>query len=106
MKGTEKKVMGKYCKTYLVKQLRQFDQWSEQAQSTRQDQQSLDGQTVEVSRELTDDDILYVQENYIVTDGVFLNESIVFDRISPEWITFCKEVLDFAVPDYIALSQG
>lgn len=102
----EKKVMGKYCKAYLVKQLRQFDQWAEPAQSIRQDQQSLDGQTVEVSRELTDDDILYVQENYVVTDGVFLNENIVFDRVSPEWITFCKEVLNFAVPGYAAVNQS
>ncbi|MGG6293703.1 hypothetical protein ACQ4M4_04705 [Leptolyngbya sp. AN02str] len=106
MNASEQKVMGKYCKAYLLKQLRQFDQWAEQVRSTRSDQQGLDEQTGAVSQEMTDDDILYLQENYVVTHGVFLNEDPVFDCVSPEWIIFCKEVLNFAVPDPTAANQG
>jgi hypothetical protein len=36
----------------------------------------------------------------IVTDGVFLDENIIFDKISPEWEDFCKSTLNFEVPDF------
>ncbi|NJL35431.1 MAG: hypothetical protein HC840_22090 [Leptolyngbyaceae cyanobacterium RM2_2_4] len=89
------KTMGKYCKAYLVKQLRQFDHWSEQQTYPEQP----DEQTTDVNQELAEEDILYLQENYIVTNGVFPNENIVFDQVSPEWIDFCQTVLNFSVPD-------
>lgn len=81
--------MGKYCKAYLLKQLRQFNQWSERQENTS-----------EVNRTLTDDDVLYLQENYVVTDGIFKDENIVFDDVTPEWKEFCHIVLHFEIPVY------
>lgn len=51
-------------------------------------------------RVLTDDDFLYLQENYVVTDGIFKDENIIFDNITTEWIDFCKNMLLFEVPVY------
>lgn len=89
------KSMGTYCKAYPIRQLRQFSQWSEQTKNTRKIQQVVNSQTVEVNRTITEDDFLYLQENYVVTDGIFLDENVIFDEVSSEWIAFCKDILKF-----------
>ncbi|MEM1173029.1 MAG: hypothetical protein AAGJ08_29180, partial [Cyanobacteria bacterium P01_H01_bin.35] len=83
--------MGKYCKAYLIKNLRQFEQWTENSENTRKEKQEIDGKEVEVERALTDDDFLYLQENYIVTDGIYKDENIIFDNVTPEWKEFCHK---------------
>lgn len=92
--------MGKYCKAYPLKKFREFSQWTELTENTRKKKKSLDGKEVEVNRELTDDDFLYLQENYVVTDGIFKDENIIFDRVTPEWKDFCTNGLKFEIPVY------
>ncbi|MEH1848183.1 MAG: hypothetical protein V7L25_25195 [Nostoc sp.] len=92
--------IGKYCKAYVVKQFRQYPQWREQTENTRPQKQIIDNQEIEINRELTDEDILYLQENYIVTDGIFQDENIIFDDITPQWQEFCHQTLKFEVPVY------
>ena len=92
--------MGKYCKAYPVKKLREFSQWSEKIENTRKEKKEFDGKEVEVNRELTDDDFLYLQENYVVTDGVYTDENIIFDTVTPEWKDFCAHKLGFEIPEY------
>jgi hypothetical protein len=92
--------MGKYCKAYLLQSLRQFSQWTEQVENARKDNKQVDGKEVEVERELTDEDIVYLQENYVVTDGIFKDENIIFDKITPEWKDFCTNTLGFEIPVY------
>ena len=75
--------MGRYCKAYLGKDLRAFPGWDEGA-----------------GREVGEDDILYVQENLVVTGGIFKDEDVVFDRVTPEWTEFCTHTLAFEIPDY------
>jgi hypothetical protein len=92
--------MGKYCKAYLIKALRQFEQWSENSENIRKEKQQIDGKEVEVKRVLTDDDFLYLQENYVVTDGIFKDDNIIFDNVTPEWKEFCQKTLGFEIPVY------
>lgn len=92
--------MGKYCKAYPVGRLREFSAWTENAQNTRKETRQTDGTETEVNRELGDDDFLYLQENFVVTDGIFIDENVIFDTITPEWIEYCKETLKFEVPAY------
>ncbi len=95
--------MGKYCKAYPILQLRGFSSWSEQAPNARKEKQKgADGKEVGVTRTLTDSDFLYLQENYVVTDGIFKDENIIFDKVTPEWITYCQEVLKFEIPSFAA----
>jgi hypothetical protein len=82
--------MGKYCKAYLVKQLRQFEQWSE-------DTSAIQASDNTAKNSFDDDDVLYLQENYVVTNGIFQDEQIVFDQVTPEWKQFCQTVLQFEV---------
>ena len=91
--------MGIYCKAYPIGRLREFSAWTENSQGTRREKKELDGRDVEVARELTNDDFLYLQENFTVTDGIFLDENIIFDQVTPEWIDFCKGALNFSLPD-------
>ena len=71
------KRMGMYCKAYTLSQLRQFAGWSENPQS------------------LSDDDLLYLQENHVVTKDIFIDEDVIFANVTPEWQDFCRGVLMF-----------
>lgn len=93
-------IMGNYCKAYSLKKLRQFSQWTEHAENTRKENKEIDGKEFEVNRKLTDDDFLYVQENYVVTDGIFQDKNIIFDNVTSEWKDFCNKTLQFEIPAY------
>ena len=93
--------MGKYCKAYSIQKLRTFSGWSEKAENARKEKQKgPEGQASEVTRTLTADDYLYLQENYVVTDGIFKDEHIIFDQVTPEWIEYCQQTLKFEIPVY------
>ncbi len=97
--------MGKYCKAYLLMKMREFKGWSERAENDRKEKQEENGKEIEVTRELTDDSIVYLQENYVVTDGIFKDEHVLFDDVTPEWIEYCHETLGFAIPEHMQ-AQG
>lgn len=96
--------MGKYCKAYSVKDLRAFSQWTEKLENTKKETKEIDGKEIEIKRELTNDDFLYLQENYLVTDGIFQDENIIFDNVTPEWKDFCQNTLMFNIPDFESVS--
>lgn len=97
-------IMGKYCKAYPIKRLREFSHWTEQTENTRKEKKTINGEEVEVNRGLTDDDFLYLQENYVVTDGIFMDENIIFENVTPEWKDFCQNTLGFEMPVYQPVS--
>jgi hypothetical protein len=98
--------MGKYCKAYPIKKLRQFSGWMEKSEKLRKEKQVVDGQEVEIERVLTDEDFLYLQENYVVTDGIFKDENIIFDQVTPEWIEYCQQTLEFEIPIYESVKHA
>ena len=79
--------MGRYVKAYPVERLRDFPRWAE------------------LASEPADRPYLYLQENYTVTDGIFLDENVVFDRVTPEWVDFCRDGLAFEIPEWALPSQ-
>lgn len=85
--------LGKYCRAYPLAQLRKFHGWIEKADGARVVRKEIDGEIVETARTLTDDDYVYLQLNYTVTDGIFVDENIIFSDVTPEWIDFCQKVL-------------
>lgn len=92
--------MGKYCKAYMVQDLRKFSDWAENLENLRQPES--EGNEVEPRTTLKDDDILYLQENYTVTDGIFKDEHIIFDQVTDQWKDFCTSDLEspFVIPVY------
>src|SRR5262245_6200275 len=87
--------MGRYCKAYPVSSLRQFPAWAENVHNLRKEKQP---EGKEAERRLSDDDFLYLQENLLVTDGIFIDQNIIFDQVTPEWKDFCLHTLNFEVP--------
>ena len=111
--------MGKYCKAYPVSRLRQFSGWHEKAENLRppditpdepgadadaSSSSSASASVPPAARQLSDDDYLFVQENLVVTDSIYIDEHIIFDEITPEWEAFCKHDLEFEIPDFEAES--
>lgn len=94
--------IGKYCKAYPIAELRAFSGWTENAEAMRPDETEVDGEIVTVPGTITDDTFLFVQDTYVVTDGVPADEFIVFDNVTPEWKQFCHDVLDFRIPEFSA----
>jgi hypothetical protein len=86
-------LLGKYCKSYQLSRLRQFPGWTEKAENARRIRKEIDGETVEIARELTDADYVYLHGNFTVTDGIFIDENVIFADVTPEWIDFCRKVL-------------
>jgi hypothetical protein len=86
-------ILGKYCKAYPLQQLRQFSGWIEKPENARIIRREIDGETVEQIRELTDADYVYLHRDFTVTDGIFIDENIIFSEVTHEWIEYCRSVL-------------
>jgi len=98
--------MGKYCKAFQITRFREFGEWSENRQNARKEKRQVDGKEVDVTRDLTDQDFLYLQENFVVTDGIFIDENIIFDTVTVEWVDFCKQALGFEAPSFQPLKEA
>lgn len=92
--------MGQYCKAYPIQRFREFPNWKENAENARKETKEVEGKETEVARELTDADYLYLQEDFTVTDSIFLEENVIFGDVTPEWKQFCEQTLQFEVPNY------
>ena len=90
--------LGKYSKAYPLKLFRQFPKWTENLENSRKTRKEIDGEIVEVAKELDDAEYLYLQENFTVTDSIFLDENIIFSDVTPAWIEFCRNVLRVPFP--------
>jgi hypothetical protein len=93
---------GGYCKAYLVSSMRAYPGWKEKQEGLRQSETNVaDGKGLEKRMQFKDDDIVYLQENYFVTDDIFKNENIIFDDVTEEWRQFCTATLNFGIPEEV-----
>jgi hypothetical protein len=77
--------MRKYCKAYYLKDLRKFQSWTEKGQ--------------ENEPALTDEDVVYLWDDFIVVRSPVLPGGEIFDAVTPEWQEFCTTVLQFEIPE-------
>jgi hypothetical protein len=92
--------IGRYSKVYPIARFREFSGWTENAQNARVEKRTVDGKEESAPRQLSDSDFLYLQETFTVTDGIFLDQNVIFDQVTPEWIEFCENTLKFEIPEY------
>ncbi len=83
--------MGRYCKAYPLERVAAFPGWAAAVAEGGDPGEAQDG-----------GDVVFVQEDLVVTRGIYRDEEVLFDAITPEWKEFCEGVLKFAVPDYLA----
>jgi hypothetical protein len=89
-----------YCKAYQLKQLRCFPGWPQNMINGRKRDDNKDvGNTGSQDGNLSDDEIVFVHQNLIVTQSPWETENVLFDLVTPEWIEFCTESLKFKAAD-------
>lgn len=91
--------MGRYCKAYLASDLKKYPGWDPDLDQLRQPEAEKPGEEPEKRTELGDDDIVYLQEDLVVTDDIYRDEHVLFRDPSEEWRKFCEETLEFQIPD-------
>lgn len=79
--------MSNYCKAYPTVRLRAYPGWKEQSETK------------------CESEFLYLHENYVVTDGIFVEENIVFQSDDKAWHRFCQEQVQFAPSNADAASS-
>jgi hypothetical protein len=90
--------MGKYCKAYSLSKFRRFGNWPER-DADGLDAAVADSRTAPGSEALlAEHKYLFLHENLVVTRGIFMDENVVFDQITPEWESFCRNELKFEAP--------
>jgi hypothetical protein len=99
--------MGKYCKAYYAGSFRQYPGWSATLQHLQKntDRSGSAGASAPLLP-VEDEDILYLQDTYVVTDGIFLDEHVVFDDASDDWRRFCQDTLQFSIPDDVLMADA
>lgn len=87
------KTLGRYCKAYKLGELRASPDfartWTEKVVS-----ESKGG----ADDGLTDSSIVFLQEDFSVTAGIFYGERIIYDGTSEPWKNYCRDQLKFSVP--------
>src|SRR5215216_4858106 len=85
-----------YARAYLLGELRKFSDWREERINWKE---TIPADENGNSGELSDNDVVFVQEDFTVTQLIWPGENVIFNRITPEWIDFCTRELQFKVPD-------
>lgn len=85
-----------YARAYLLGDLRKFSDWREEKINWKE---SVPADENGNSRELSDDDVVFLQQDFTVTELIWPGENVIFNRTTPEWIDFCTQELQFKVPD-------
>ncbi len=75
----------KYCKAYYLKDIRQFSAWAEKRE--------------EGAPDFSDDDVVYLWDDFTVVKSPVLPDGVIFDQVTPEWQNFCKTTLQFSIPE-------
>lgn len=79
----------RYCKAYTLRDLKKFQDWDSKALSSAND--------------LADDTVVYIQDELKVTTNALemdKEEDFIYTDINDAWKTFCKETLEFEIPDW------
>lgn len=75
----------KYCKAYYLSDIRKFSGWMEQHE--------------ESTPAYSDDDVVYLWDDFTVVRSPVLPGGVIFDQTSPEWQDFCTTTLQFKIPE-------
>ena len=91
----------KYCKAYHLKERREFHAWTESGTISKGQRQKAEGD--EPASELEGDRVVYLHQDFSVTESMWSNEGVIFQQVTEEWKDFCSHKLGFKVPDDLDL---
>lgn len=93
-----------YCKAYHLRDLRRFQGWSEDrinwtgSTDGHEAGNGHDSQAV-----FNDEDVVFLHHDLTVTESMWRNENVIYQKVTPEWQDFCANTLGFKVPDDLDL---
>ena len=91
----------KYCRAYHIRDFRQYPGWTENKVDWKAE---IPGDAFgDGSQELSEDDIAFLHQDYTVTKSIGSDENVIFNPVDQQWKDFCSTVLNFKVPDSLAL---
>jgi hypothetical protein len=61
---------------------------------------------IEVKRDISEVTFLYLHDNFVVTDGVFVDQNIIFDDVTEGWKDYCVNILGFNTDPIQAAKTG
>lgn len=85
-----------YARAYLLGELRKFRDWREERINWKE---TIPADENGKSRELSDDDVVFVHDDFTVTQLIWPGENVIVNQTTPEWVDFCTQELQFKVPD-------
>lgn len=83
----------KYCKAFYLKHLKIFSGWPS----------GFEARGDEDQEELHDESMVFIHQDFTVTKSMWHGEDVIFDRLTPDWMTFCTNDLKFKAPDDLDL---
>jgi hypothetical protein len=86
-----------YCKAYHLRDLRRFPQWTE-SRIDWKDKEDEEEASADGDKEFSDDDIVFIHQDFTVTQSMWHDENIIFNAVTPAWKEFCQSELEFRVP--------
>ena len=96
----------KYCKAYYLRDLRKFTSWTEgrinwkvKDDGSKKEEKTGPGQ----DSAFPDDMIIFIHQDFTVTESMWQGENVIFNAVTPEWRDFCAGTLGFKVPDDLDL---
>jgi hypothetical protein len=89
-----------YCKAYYLRDLRKYQKWAEKRDNWKINKYWSDDIKAEFEKSFEDGDVVFVHaKDYSVTKSMWHGEHVVFDDKADAWVQFCKQQLQFKVPE-------
>jgi hypothetical protein len=88
----------KYCKAYQLQDLRRFPGWVE-CKINWKEKKEDNGDKGNDAQKLTDDSVVFLHQDYIVTQSMWHDENVIFNAVTSSWVEFCSNNMAFSVPD-------
>src|SRR5215831_2327909 len=92
----------KYCKAYYLRDLRKYSNWSE-SRINWKEKKNEKGTNDPNDVEFTDDKIVFIHQDFTVTESMWQNENVIYNQVDEAWQGFCSSALGFKVPSDLDL---
>jgi ankyrin repeat protein len=93
--GSHDDSLGDYAKAYLLRDLRKSSGWCEEKINWKE---TISADENKNSGELSDSDVVFLHQDFTVTQLIWPGENVIFNQVTPEWLEFCEQELQFKVP--------
>jgi hypothetical protein len=87
-----------YCKAFHLADLRQYPAWREAQINWKKKDPDQGGKP-----SFAADSIVFIHQDLTVTESMWHNENVIFNKVDPDWEAFCASTLKFRVPDDVDL---